>query len=415
MIGVILCVLMVLVAVQAFWATVTYYHSHKIRELIFPICIIITTDILITFFRLVRREGANVVLSRYGLGPASIYISYIAAFVLCVVTLIFLVIELFRMSREITGASIKEGADILPAGLLYYDDSGIIIIANKAMHEIAESYMGKTLLSGVLFWDEVKELTGAEVSFEEGKETVTVTFENGRTWTFVKERIDAEGEQVNQVYAMDTTSLLLLQRELQTENERLSSMNGRLRAYGESVTELTRDEEILSAKVRIHDDLGEALLATRYYLTENRIPKAAEGLVKTWAKNISLLRHETVREDNTDPLIQIINAGETIGLLVVVNGNLPKENIKVLRLINAAARECMTNSVKHAGASEMYIDIKEEGAFYSVSFSDNGQIKEGFVMEGGGLSGLRSQVEKAYGIMETSFTDGFKLTVMIPK
>ena len=159
----ILCFLMLLVAVQVFWVTVTYYHSHKVRELVFPSFIIVMTNVLITSGRM---DGFSTA-------------AYVAAGVIGVITFVFLIIELFRMSREITGASIKEGADILPAGLLYYEDSGIIIIANKTMYELAEVSMGKTLLSGARFWEEVKTLPNAEYSNEDEKETVTVTFENG--------------------------------------------------------------------------------------------------------------------------------------------------------------------------------------------------------------------------------------------
>ena len=408
-----LCALIVLMALQVFWISVTFYHTGRLRDLILPVLFVIITALVISFLRLLNESGNEQVIAGIRISAGSPFPCIFACGTLTVITAAFLITELFRMSREITGASIKEGADMLPSGLLFYENSGIIIIANKTMYELAEKCLGKVLLSGELFFEELKKMPGAD-RFDGEKEIINLQLNDERNITFIKEQINVDGEMINQILAMDTTSLHELRKELQADNERLSAMNGMLRKYGESVTRLTREEEILSAKVRIHDNLGEALLATRYYLTQNRLPAAAANLVKTWERNISLLRRETVSEDMTDPMIQIINAGQTIGLLVIINGDLPKESLKVLRLINAAARECMTNSVKHAKATEMYIDIKEEGAFYTVSFSDNGKCSGKKVLMGGGLTSLNEQIKKACGVMETEIGEGFKLTIKIP-
>ena len=408
-----LCMLIVLMALQVFWISVTFYHTGRIRDLILPILFVIITAFVISFLRHLNETGREETIAGVRLSSGAPLHCYLACGVLTLITAAFLITELFRMSREITGVSIKEGADMLPSGLLFYENSGIIIIANKTMYELAEKCLGKVLLSGELLWEELKKKPGIDY-FTGENEIINMQISDDKNVTFIKEQINVEGEMINQILAIDTTSLHELRKELQADNERLSAMNGMLKKYGESVTELTREEEILSAKVRIHDNLGEALLATRYYLTQNRLPAAAGNLVKTWERNISLLRRETVSEDMTDPMIQIINAGQTIGLLVIINGDLPKDNLKVLRLINAAARECMTNSVKHAKATEMYIDIKKEGAFYIVSFSDNGKCNAGKATLGGGLTSLNEQIKKAYGVMETEINEGFRLTIKIP-
>ena len=160
MIDVVLVFLIWLIALQVFWLTVTFYHSHKVRELIFPSFIIIVNCGLITVLRMVKKYENE--LTRYvgGTRKETENWVYTLGALVFVITLIFLITELKRMSREITGASIKEGADLLPAGLLYYEDSGIIVIANKTMYELAEVRMGKTLLSGVLFWEDVMKLPG---------------------------------------------------------------------------------------------------------------------------------------------------------------------------------------------------------------------------------------------------------------
>ena len=59
-------------------------------------------------------------------------------------------------------------------------------------------------------------------------------------------------------------------------------MNGRLRQYSVEADALTRSEEILVAKIRIHDELGNALVATRYYLARGAQRPQPEALLEMW-------------------------------------------------------------------------------------------------------------------------------------
>ena len=66
-------------------------------------------------------------------------------------------------------------------------------------------------------------------------------------------------------------------------------MNLRLRKYGENVDELARAKERLETKVRIHGELGQALLAARRYLVDE---SAQEPPLDIWRRNIAMLRKE---------------------------------------------------------------------------------------------------------------------------
>ena len=95
-------------------------------------------------------------------------------------------------------------------------------------------------------------------------------------------------------------------------------------------------------------------------------------------------------------------------------GKLPKEE-SAAYLLTCAVRECVTNAVRYAGASELYADFTETETEATVVVYNNGKQPDVEIKEGGGLSTLRRRVEKAGGIMIVQSLPEFKLTVTVPK
>ncbi len=57
--------------------------------------------------------------------------------------------------NSITGMSVKEAMDRLPAGLLYYTESGIPVMINETMNGIKSRLPGRPEMDASLFWDEL--------------------------------------------------------------------------------------------------------------------------------------------------------------------------------------------------------------------------------------------------------------------
>ena len=75
-----------------------------------------------------------------------------------------------------------------------------------------------------------------------------MTLENGQTWSFERTELQLDGKKVYQIVGTDVTEESSLNRELETDNRRLTDMNRRLRQYGQNVQTVTREREILCAK-----------------------------------------------------------------------------------------------------------------------------------------------------------------------
>lgn len=316
----------------------------------------------------------------------------------------------------ITINAIKEGTDDIPMGICYARKTGLPLLINRKMYHLSLDITGHVLQNAKHFWEMVVngELPEGFQRVKEGEEPVLL-FPNGMAWTFTKEYVNLKNEEIVQVFAIDTTDLYKLSLELEEKNFSLREMNLRLQEHSENVTELMREEEILATKVKIHADMGSALMATRYYLNNPKGKSQVKELIKTWNYNISLLYNEATTEMKEDVFAHLNTAAQAVGVAINVEGRIPKNNIKVERLIVAAARECLTNTVRHGDGNLVNIRICEEHRYYHIEYTNNGSVPQDNVKEGGGLLGLRKRVEDIGGEMKIISNPQFMLILNIPK
>lgn len=326
-----------------------------------------------------------------------------------------------RHRREsITRASVRESVDNLPAGLCFALEGGLPLMVNRTMEDLCQRITGDGLLNANRFWETLRgHRSPADVPEIEAADAVSVKMNDGRIWVFTRKKITVDGGPVVQFMATDATDLYALGRRLEEDNRALADMNRRLSQYGENVTELTRDEEILETKMQIHDTLGQILMASRVALAsaEERDPAFIRELFGKWKQSVALLRHEAVpaASDGADPVRQIEEAAEAAGMRVVFRGRFPREDRAATHLLFTATREALTNAVRHAGAGLLEVEITETAGFWRAVFRNDGEQPAEPIVEGGGLSGLRKRVEDAGGTMTVRADPAFSLTVTAPK
>ena len=84
-------------------------------------------------------------------------------------------------------------------------------------------------------------------------------------------------------------------------------------------------------------------------------------------------------------------------------------------ILTCAVRECVTNAVRYAGATQLYAEFNETGSESTVTVTNNGRQPDSEIVEGGGLSTLRRRVERAGGTMTVQSRPRFQLTVIVSK
>lgn len=359
------------------------------------------------------------------INPFSNYLASLAFWVyltLIILGSILVILLLYRMrvykDNTITKAAIKESIDNLPAGLSLSFENSFVILSNWQIDRLCHILTGKDLQDGEVFWRTLVEgqLKEGNHRWSQGPNPI-ISLADGRTWSFNRRLIQMANQSVVEIMAIDTTDLNKLRLQLEEDNENLRKMGLRLEQYLKNVMDIKGKEERLVAKMSIHDGLGYALLATRHFFmtreADIELGLEEDKILKLWKENIERLYGPDQIENRT-ALASLISTAKLVGIKLFVRGDLPEEANK-RDLILLAGGECLTNSVRHAKASELYIDIEEEGENFIASFTNNGLIPKRKVIEGGGLSSLRHKIQSSGGKMEVNHIPRFNLKLIIPK
>ena len=221
------------------------------------------------------------------------------------------------------------------------------------------------------------------------------------------------GAIYTQFVATDVTDLQNTRVELTEETAQLRKAQTDLKKLSANVVAITREEEILNTKMRVHDEMGRCLVEARKYLRDGCGDTIPESLVHSWQRAISMLKYNNETADE-NMLTQIRKACEAVKLGFVQTGTLPNEE-GVAYILTCAVRECVTNAVRYAGASKLYANFAETETTASVIITNDGKRPESKIVEGGGLSTLRRRVEREGGSMLVQSFPCFQLTVTVPK
>ncbi|MGN0801555.1 MAG: hypothetical protein ACI4MF_03055 [Candidatus Faecivicinus sp.] len=308
--------------------------------------------------------------------------------------------QILWIRRHLSQVSIKTSCDHLPSALCFARENGQPCLRNLKMDELSHRITGEALLNANSFWDALAEQP-------------VVSLENGQTWSFERTAMELDGQTVYQIIGTDVTESVRLNRELEADNRRLDAMNRRLREYSQNVQSVTREKETLRAKVRIHDELGHALLQTRQFLSDER--EDADAICASWRQNIRLLLGESVDEAPAGSFDQLLSAAQAIGVTIDRRGVFPAEGTEAAHLAETAVHECLTNLVRHADGTHLEIMGTQEADGWHICCRNDGAVPAGPIVEGGGLSSLRAQVEAAGGAMRVDHAPRFLLTLVLPE
>ena len=320
-------------------------------------------------------------------------------------------VQLIREERHyrentIDRSSIKEGVDQISSGLCFCIKGGRVILANSRMNALCHTILGHALQDAEAFW---KTLSGGEV--QPGVKRLAFglypcfRLPDGTVWSFAREEL----EGFIQLTAADTTQQQALTDELRDKNLELAALNLRLRRHGENVDALARSRERLETKVRIHGELGQALLAARRYLLDET---TQEPPVDIWRRNIAMLRKEMESRKTEDPMQILRKAADSAGVQLNILGRMPQDS-EYRQVFLWAASEALTNAVFHAGARTLNVALNETETDRSMRFTNDGTRPEKPITEGGGLSSLRRKLEGMGAAMRVESNPEFALTVTV--
>lgn len=371
-----------------------------------------------------------------GHGPAGLVLSVLAVSVL---TGIFQWLFLYKKSRDmITTRSIKESIDLLPDGVCFSTDRGMPILMNSRMRQLCTEFTGEGLMDTEKFWRDLRNGNVRKGIRPLKQREAAFIDTNGQVWDFRRSRLSYGGEKVTEISAVNITTQYHLHKELVARYERLNDVNSRLHHFSEEVEKVTREKEILAAKIKLHDEIGRSLLILRSYLTEtpeksaqtetpekNAQTETSEKSAQTekrdrsrllplWQYIVTSMQEGTILKEREDSLLLLKKEAADFNVDIFLEGLLPA-NPSVRNVIFAAVRECAGNTAKHARGDRLFITIHDTEENTEVFITNNGNAPGGSIHEMGGLKNLRKMVVERGGSMQIKSSPVFVLHLCFPE
>ena len=371
-----------------------------------------------------------------GHGPAGLVLSVLAVSVL---TGIFQWLFLYKKSRDmITTRSIKESIDLLPDGVCFSTDRGMPILMNSRMRQLCTEFTGEGLMDTEKFWRDLRNGNVRKGIRPLKQREAAFIDTNGQVWDFRRSRLSYGGEEVTEISAVNITTQYHLHKDLVARYERLNDVNSRLHHFSEEVEKVTREKEILAAKIKLHDEIGRSLLILRSYLTETPEKSAQtetpekstqtetpeksaqtekrdrSRLLPLWQYIVTSMQEGTILKEREDSLLLLKKEAADFNVDIFLEGLLPA-NPSVRNVIFAAVRECAGNTAKHARGDRLFITIHDTEENTEVFITNNGNAPGGSIHETGGLKNLRKMVEERGGSMQIKSSPVFVLHLCFPE
>jgi len=342
-------------------------------------------------------------------GRAEALPAWLAAFSTCPVWAVwvyeaFIAVILFLAARDtfryrrshVTPDSVKQAMDLLPVGVAFGDPDGTVRFRNLVMDHLSMVLTGKMLTD----WHAFQTAATGQLSAGD------------RVWQ-VSIR-ETPGSSLTQLTATDITEQAGILADQEAKNRKLKDIRLRLEIYNRQADRLIISQELLTARMTVHDELGSVLLESRHSLSDPG--SIDEELLLQALKNANtyLLREYEGDDTAVDPLAEAVSMAQAIGVKVELTGIPPAED-SPRELLAAAIRECAANAVKHADGDRLTADTRHSDTGYSFTVRSNGIPPAAPIRETGGLLSLRTLVENRRGAMRIDVSPEFRLTIVLPQ
>ena len=308
----------------------------------------------------------------------------------------------WRLERSrITPMSVKEATDNLPSGLCFYLPGGRIVLVNRTMEELCRELTGGPLANGAAF----RERLFAAQSEDDPAD--------GSAWTVTETSSVFRGEEVRLLMAAEVTELYRKTLSLREMRKELAVLNERLTVYFREAADLTIQKEILEARIRLHDEMGEDLLMMQHCLLEGCTENDRLRLEARLRRSLTFLKSERVPAERDEYRLMFDTAAR-LGGRILVDGELP-QNEPLKHILATALHECLTNTLRHAKGRELRVTLQQEGSFITARLCSDGIQPEGPIRVQGGLKTLRSLAEQIGGCMYVEYQPRFAVCLRLPK
>lgn len=330
---------------------------------------------------------------------------------------VFLSLELVQLhlvrKKTLDSNSIKNAMDSLPEGICYFTSDGILKLCNLQMYRLF--YMLKK--QELQYLDELSEALhncGNNSNVVRiSNERNTYLFPDGKVWRYRRSEVTDKGHNTYiEIVFCDLTVQYHKNLELKRQTNQLKEISKELRQLSDNVSTMVKEKEVFAAKTRLHNQMGEGLIAVRRNLMNQDMDEVTKA-IKKLHQVVNGIKNSSEDTSDDGEFIKFLQDAENIGVKINCLGELPKHE-DYNKLFIFAMRECLTNSVCHADATELSIKMENTGKSLSIQITNNGTVPESEVIPRGGLGNLRRYTLDCGGTMKIQSQPYFALTIIVP-
>lgn len=305
--------------------------------------------------------------------------------------------------------AVKEALDTLPSAVCYFTAAGNVKLCNTAMCDLIRKITQNDLQT----LDELNEaLDSCNQNTGVIREGNLFLFPDGHAWQYSVDKVTAaDGRIYTEAVLSDVTELYEKRQKLQRQSRELKKMYRELKILSANVLEMTREEEILNLKSRLHDQMNMGVAAIRQILRQNTTSEENAAAIAQFRRAIQVLQEENAYPQGD--IAEFIRDAEVSGIRVEITGDFPEEK-EVLHLLLPVLREACVNAARHADASVLYITAERKSNAMRLLLTNDGRQPQQEIVPRGGLVDLGRMLAEAGGKIEIQSQPQFLLTVTLP-
>ncbi len=320
--------------------------------------------------------------------------AWLAVFILATVLAAALLFRNIRYDQtSVTLRTIKMFLDRMPCGICCWLENGRVLFSNHCMDDLCMKITKSPLLNGKDFQDAL---------------TNDILRVDQKVWRFALRQMDMDGELLYELIASDITKEYAKTEALKKDQAELSRINQELMDYYRSIDESVARQEILQAKMNIHDEMNRLMLETTAADSRKGV-NSLEHILSLWEQNALLLCLEADRK-NRERSGELDELATALGIQLILESPLPWDLTEGQKaLFFYAAQEAIINAVKHAQAKTVRITIEPTEKTWQCFFINDGKMPTGEITFQGGLKNLARLAENQGASIETVTGDTFAL------
>ena len=346
-----------------------------------------------------------------------VYLFIIFDLFLCTLEILFAISFINTKNSIIGKNSIKESMDNLPDGICFSKLDGTPLLVNGVMQDISYAVFGNMLANDLVCARDIKNNNIKKDARILQRDPLIVEA-LGDIWQIQV----VLHKNLRETLAYKITLEWGLYQEIEEKNRQIEKINRSLKEYQKNVAEYTRQKEILQAKIKIHDKIGQSLIYFKRYLDMDKKTKEdRDKLINLWMESLVMLDEKddflTEKEDsskNEANFEKLISTAKDIGVAVHLEGETPRDEGN-LNLLVDIVHEALNNAIRHGQAKNIWIKLDEGDLNIHCKIRNDGIPSKEPIKEKGGLKNIHQRIKSFGGKMNIELNPQFTLDLSWPK